>query len=163
MGNFFRDPRQPAIALALLGLSGLAGVQALARQTSPIQTSPIQTLPIPPVAEGPVMTAEEVKAELFGVEVVGDDDGRPWRECIAPEGKSVLYKDKMVYHGTVYVSAAGYQCFLYDEQPGARWCWRMIRNGTDQYINELPRSGSRQTMRIVRKKVKECSGEALIG
>lgn len=145
--------RSAAFVLVMLGFAGFATLQASARQTSPIQS----------VTEGPVMSADEVKAELFGVEVLGDDDGRPWRECIAPEGKSILHKDGMVYHGTVYVSAAGYQCFIYDEQPGARWCWRMIRNGTDQFINELPNSGARQTMRVVRKKVKECSGEALVG
>lgn len=128
------------------------------RQPPPVASSTNDQKP-----KGAVLSVEEVTKELLGVEVRGLDDGQAWSECIDPQGRSLLRKYGKTYHGTVYVSVAGYQCFLYRETPQARWCWRIIRDGPDRYINELSTDGSRQPMSVIRKGVQQCDSDALVG
>lgn len=147
-----------------------AAAQSSAKPPAPA-TPPERKAAIPPVAstgpnqkaKGAILSVDEVTKELFGVEVRGIDDGQSWSECIDPQGHSVLKKYGKTYHGTVYVSVAGYQCFLYRESPQARWCWQIIRDGPDRYINELSTDRSRQPMNVIRKGVQQCDSDALVG
>ena len=98
------------------------------------------------------LSAEEARAELFGVELAGTNDsvGDEWSECIEPGGRTVYRRGGEVQEGRLEIRPDGQACFNYP--PDAYWsCFAVTREG------ENYRFGSFIT-RTVRRDVHECGG-----
>ncbi|MGE0663258.1 MAG: hypothetical protein AB7H66_08165 [Hyphomonadaceae bacterium] len=94
------------------------------------------------------LTAEEARAELFGVELSGVNEsfGDSWRECIEPSGRTVYERGDEVREGRLEIRPDGQACFNYP--PDTYWsCFNVDREGDnyrfDSFVTHTVRRGVR--------------------
>ncbi|MBI1339192.1 hypothetical protein GC169_03120 [bacterium] len=96
-----------------------------------------------PSADAPnrAMTAEEIRSELFGVDMSGftssfsPEGPVAWRECIEPEGATLYDFAGEVRRGRLTVSDEGGACFAYEDTAfESESCYRVSRVGTAGYV-----------------------------
>ncbi|MGE0740876.1 MAG: hypothetical protein AB7O98_05995 [Hyphomonadaceae bacterium] len=108
-------------------------------------------------AQSQVLTAEEVRRELFGVELIGvhERDGDSWRECIDPNGRTLYEAFGRSERGRLAVTADGRACFTYDGDSYTS-CFVVQREGAGYRFEDF-------VTRSVRRGVTNCArGEDLI-
>lgn len=114
------------------------------------------------------LSAQEMRAELFGVEMSGYTRGGSgetlaWRECIEPSGRTVYrLADVPARRGRMTVRDDARVCFAYEDTAYSdESCFRANRAGPDRYV--FWGDGVFHATRVVRS-VKACDGsEPAIG
>jgi hypothetical protein len=97
-------------------------------------------------AQTALLTAEQARAELFGVELAGVNEsfGDAWRECIEPSGRTVYERGGERREGRLEIRPDGQACFNYP--PDAYWsCFGVAREGEnyrfDAFVTRTVRRG----------------------
>ncbi|MEO0983749.1 MAG: hypothetical protein AAFX03_13975 [Pseudomonadota bacterium] len=105
-----------------------------------------------------VLTAEEARAELFGVHLSGvvASTAVKWSECIDPDGRTVFTLDGEDRSGVLAIRDNGEACFDYGD--GAN-CFRVTRAPRGYIFWGAPRYETTE----VRRDVEACFSGAPIG
>ncbi len=84
-------------------------------------------------AFSPVLSAEEARAELYGVDLSGVLDGESvaWRECIDPKGRTLFFREGEVSQGEMRIRGDGAACFDYGR---GSHCFRVTRAENAGYV-----------------------------
>jgi hypothetical protein len=97
-------------------------------------------------AQGVQLTADQARAELFGVELAGVNEsfGDAWRECIEPTGRTIYERGGQRREGRLIIQSDGQACFNYP--PDAYWsCFSVQREGDnyrfDTFVTRTVRRG----------------------
>jgi hypothetical protein len=97
-------------------------------------------------AQTALLTADEARAELFGVDLAGVNEsfGDEWRECIEPSGRTVYERGSQRREGRLEIRPDGQACFNYP--PDTYWsCFDVAREGGnyrfDTFITRTVRRG----------------------
>lgn len=96
------------------------------------------------------LTAEQARAELFGVELAGVNEsvGDEWRECIEPSGRTVYDRGGERREGRLEIRPDGQACFNYP--PETQWsCFGVEREGENYRFDAF-------VTRTIRRGVREC-------
>ena len=110
----FRTGKSVLLAIALVSGTGAALADKAARQMSQS-----------------IVTADEARAELFGVRLSGTmaANGSQWSECIEPDGRTVYRIDGVEMVGKLDISNSGQACFSYAQSGFTRKsCFRISRS-----------------------------------
>lgn len=105
-------------------------------------------------AESPALSAQEARAELFGVRLSGviEGLGAPWEECIEPAGRTVFRFAGQSVEGHLTVDPDGSACFTYaDDGFRQRSCFVVRREGANYRFDEF-------ATRRVERGVTRCEG-----
>lgn len=96
------------------------------------------------------LTAEEARAELFGVELAGVNEsaGDEWTECIEPGGRTVYRRGGEVQEGRLEIRPDGQACFNYPPDTYES-CFAVTREGENYRFDAF-------ITRTVRRGVREC-------
>ncbi|MGQ0531311.1 MAG: hypothetical protein ACT4OF_01295 [Caulobacteraceae bacterium] len=96
------------------------------------------------------LTADEARAELFGVELAGVNEsfGDDWRECIEPSGRTIYQRAGERREGRLEIRPDGQACFNYP--PDHYWsCFDVVREGENYRFDAF-------VTRTVRRDVTSC-------
>lgn len=96
------------------------------------------------------LTAEEARAELFGVELVGIEEstGDSWSECIERSGRTWYVRGEERKEGFLDIRPNGQACFNYP--PDLDWaCFSVAREGENYRFDSF-------ITRRVRRDVEDC-------
>jgi hypothetical protein len=96
------------------------------------------------------LSAEQARAELFGVELAGVNEsvGDEWRECIEPSGRTVYERGGERREGRLEIRPDGQACFNYP--PETQWsCFNVDREGENYRFDDF-------VTRAIRRGVREC-------
>jgi hypothetical protein len=92
------------------------------------------------------LTADQARAELFGVELAGVNEsfGDDWRECIEPSGRTIYERGGRLIEGRLEIRPDGQACFNYP--PDTYWsCFDVQREGEnyrfDSFVTRTVRRG----------------------
>jgi hypothetical protein len=102
------------------------------------------------VAQTALLSAEQARAELFGVELAGVNEsaGDEWRECIEPAGRTVYERGGERREGRLEIRPDGQACFNYP--PETQWsCFNVARDGENYRFDDF-------VTRTIRRGVREC-------
>jgi hypothetical protein len=106
-----------------------------------------------PSAQSPVLSAEEARAELFGVRLSGVIDGLG-APCIEPGGCTVYRFAGESVEGRLSIDPDGSACFTYaDDGFTERSCFAVRREGANYRFDEF-------VTRRVERGVTRCEGES---
>lgn len=102
------------------------------------------------LAQRAVLTAEESRAELFGVELGGVNEtyGDSWRECIEPSGRTIYERRGVRREGRLRILDDGQACFHYGED-SYESCFVVEREGEHYRFQDF-------VTRVVRRGVTDC-------
>ena len=96
------------------------------------------------------LSAEQARAELFGVELAGVNEsvGDEWRECIEPTGRTVYERGGERLEGRLEIRPDGQACFNYP--PETQWsCFSVAREGDNYRFDDF-------ITRTIRRDVRQC-------
>jgi hypothetical protein len=100
------------------------------------------------------LTADEARAELFGVELAGVNEtfGDEWSECIEPGGRTLYRRGGEVQEGRLEITSDGEACFTYRGDPYSS-CFAVLREGANYRFDAF-------VTRVVRRGVTSCGSAA---
>jgi hypothetical protein len=114
------------------------------------------------------LTASQVRAELVGVDLIGEIEGvdAAWRECIEPGGRTAYLRPEQageprLDEGRLVISDGGQLCFSYASRGFAdRSCFWARRGEAGNYrLVSVDDPGLVYATRIVRRGVRNCDPE----
>lgn len=111
-------------------------------------------------AQSARLSAEQARAELLGVRLVGvqETTGAPWEECIEPSGRTVYRFAGVVMEGRLEIEADGAACFAYaDTGFRRRSCFAVLREGANYRFDVFV------TVRVERGVTSCPGGELFVG